>query len=165
MTEKQHAFSSPTRGRIKDARGRKVPQLDPVALHVLHRHEPIERDALTRIVGEKGVGLSKLDKGVMIACLILIVLLAGVLVGKYMTGIPWETLLKRSVPVLYLLILPFIMWGGARKKRFGKIAVAMLKHLRCPHCGYDLQGLPADPRDSTTVCPECGCAWRLTEDT
>jgi transcription initiation factor TFIIIB Brf1 subunit/transcription initiation factor TFIIB len=37
----------------------------------------------------------------------------------------------------------------------------MLKHLRCPHCGYDLRGLAADPEDGATVCPECGCAWRL----
>ena len=35
----------------------------------------------------------------------------------------------------------------------------MLQHRRCPHCGYDLRGLPPDPHDRAVVCPECGCAW------
>jgi hypothetical protein len=37
----------------------------------------------------------------------------------------------------------------------------MLKHRRCPHCGYDLRLLPIDSNDGATVCPECGCAWSL----
>jgi hypothetical protein len=139
-----------------------VTQLDPVALHVLQRHEPIERDALTRIIGERGVGLSRLEKGTLIAALILIVGFVSVLIGRHLAGAPWGFLLKRSVPMFYLLLLPFIVWGGARKKRISKIAAAMLKHDRCPHCGYDLTGLPADATDGATVCPECGCAWRLT---
>ena len=40
----------------------------------------------------------------------------------------------------------------------------MLQHLRCPHCGYDLRLLPTDPKDGASVCPECGCAWRLEPD-
>ncbi len=39
----------------------------------------------------------------------------------------------------------------------------MLKHHRCPQCGYDIRLLPADAADGATVCPECGCAWRLEE--
>ena len=45
------------RGRIRDARGRTVAQLDPVVLRMLRRDDPIDRDTLERIVGEKGVGL------------------------------------------------------------------------------------------------------------
>jgi hypothetical protein len=41
----------------------------------------------------------------------------------------------------------------------------MLKFRRCPHCGYDLRLLPADPADSATVCPECGCAWLIDDAT
>ena len=40
----------------------------------------------------------------------------------------------------------------------------MLKHLRCPHCGYDIRGLPTAPEDVATECPECGCAWRLEDE-
>ena len=36
-----------------------------------------------------------------------------------------------------------------------------IEHLRCPYCGYDIRGLPVDPSDGATVCPECGCAWRV----
>ena len=35
--------------------------------------------------------------------------------------------------------------------------------LRCPHCGYDLRELPGDPDDGATVCPGCGCAWKLSQ--
>ena len=35
------------------------------------------------------------------------------------------------------------------------------RFLRCPHCGYDIRGLPTDPEDGATICPECGCAWQL----
>ena len=37
------------RGHITDARGRKVTQLDPVALHLLHRHEAIPAEDLRAI--------------------------------------------------------------------------------------------------------------------
>ena len=46
---------------------------------------------------------------------------------------------------------------------FGNVMAAMLKHLRCPHCGYDIRELPVDPKDGATVCPECGCAWKLAD--
>jgi hypothetical protein len=39
----------------------------------------------------------------------------------------------------------------------------MIRFRRCPHCGYSLQGLPVDPADGATVCPECACAWRLDD--
>ena len=54
---------------------------------------------------------------------------------------------------------------GIKRSRFGKVAVAMLMRLRCPHCGYDLRLLPTDPADGATVCPECGCAWQLAGET
>jgi hypothetical protein len=51
--------------------------------------------------------------------------------------------------------------SGARRARHKRIRNIMLQHLRCPHCGYDLRLLPTAPGDGATVCPECGCAWRL----
>jgi uncharacterized Zn finger protein (UPF0148 family) len=41
---------------------------------------------------------------------------------------------------------------------------SVLEHRHCPHCGYDIHGLPPDEADGTTLCPECGCAWRLGTD-
>ena len=51
--------------------------------------------------------------------------------------------------------------GWPRRKRLRRVCRTMLKHLRCPHCGYDLRLLPVDGADGATVCPECGGAWRL----
>ena len=44
-------------GRIKDARGRKVTQLDPVAMFLLHRyHEGIPQEVLRKLTREIGIG-------------------------------------------------------------------------------------------------------------
>ena len=54
-------------------------------------------------------------------------------------------------------------WIALRSTRHQKTGGVMLAHQRCPHCGYDLRLLPTDATDGATVCPECGCAWRLSE--
>jgi hypothetical protein len=152
---------APRKGRIKDARGRSVRQLDPVALQAMRRHELIDRACLARIVNEKGVGMSWWDRAPIIMAVVVLTGVGVTLFVKHQAGTPWGQLLRRSLPMFYLFILPFIVWGGARKKRFGLIRGAMLRHSRCPHCGYDVRGLEADPDDGATVCPECGCAWVL----
>ena len=149
------------RKHIKDARGRKVTQLDPVKLYVLRRTEPIERRVLAAIVAEKGIRMTPLEKGAMILSLVLLAALITTLAVKLLGGESWANLARRMVPTFYIFIWPFIVWGGTRASRFGKVAPAMLKHRRCPHCGYDLRGLPVDADVDATVCPECGCAWRL----
>jgi len=146
---------------IKDARGRRVTQLDPVALHILQRNEPIEREVLASIVSEKGIRMTRLEKGAMILSLVLLAALIVTVIIKLLGGESWGHLVRRMVPTFYLFIWPFIVWGGTRASRFGKTAPAMLKHRRCPHCGYDIRGLPAGENDGATVCPECGCAWKL----
>ncbi len=154
----------PHKGRIRDANGRRVTQLDPVALHLLHRHELIDREALTNILEEKGVGLSKFEKCALIFTLVLIVALISVFVGKSLSGIPWWPLRKRFIPVvMYIFLYPFIVWRHVKKKRLSNIASAMLKHNRCPHCGYNLTGLPIIEAVGTIICPECGGAWNLKE--
>lgn len=39
----------------------------------------------------------------------------------------------------------------------------MKKHQRCGSCGYTLVGVPEEA-DGCRVCPECGAAWRLVEE-
>jgi hypothetical protein len=56
---------------------------------------------------------------------------------------------------------PLLVFLLARAKYVSRVASVMLEHRRCPHCGYDLHGLGIDEADGCTVCPECGCAWRL----
>jgi hypothetical protein len=55
-------------------------------------------------------------------------------------------------------------WRAGRRGRAKRIGELMLKHRRCPHCGYDVHGLTADPADGATICPECGCAWMLSAE-
>ena len=50
----------------------------------------------------------------------------------------------------------------ARQERLGRLRAIMLRHRRCPHCGYGLRGLPTDD-DGLTTCPECASIWRIDE--
>ena len=54
-------------------------------------------------------------------------------------------------------------WQSAHRARAKHVCAIMLAHLRCPCCGYDIRGLPTAPEDGATICPECGCAWKLHE--
>jgi hypothetical protein len=67
------------------------------------------------------------------------------------------------VQFLCLMSGPLIAYRIARSGYASRVVSVMLKHRHCPHCGYDLRLLPVDPQDGATVCPECGCAWRLGE--
>ena len=152
-----------TAGRVKDARGRYVTQLNPVAMLLLHRPGILDRELLRTITSEQGVVVSKLERFALIASIIVMITCLGMIVGFSLTGHSGRELARRYVTLAYSLILPFIIWGGLKRSRFNKIAGAMLKHLCCPHCGYNLRGLPRLAEDDVTVCPECGCAWMLSE--
>ena len=68
-----------------------------------------------------------------------------------------------SLGVAFFVISAIVFWRSGRRARARLVCAIMLKHLRCPSCGYDIRGLPTDAKDGATVCPECGCAWRLDE--
>jgi hypothetical protein len=153
-------------GRIIDARGRSVSQLDPVMMHLTHRPGIIPPDVLRKIAPEVGVGITRGTRvllwgsivgivGLGIALTICIIRLAN---GSISTGDSFRSL----IPYVGVFSGSFICWINLRYARHQKIGDVMLKHRRCPHCGYDIRGLPADTSDGATVCPECGCAWRLT---
>lgn len=157
--------AEPTRrknaGRIKDDRGREVTQLDPIALQLLHKHEAIDAETLRRIAREPGVGLKKVERIVFCIQVAGALLVVGFFTYETITGGIADAFTAKSVSLLYLVMLPWIVWFGIKKKRFRSIKPALLKHQRCPHCGYDLRGLDIDADDGATVCPECGCAWKL----
>ena len=146
-------------GRINDARGRGVKQLDPIALYLLRQHDVIDEDTLRAIANEKGVRIAIGERAALIGGLCGALLALSFLSYALIT---WDI---RNAPfptgLIYLCCLPWIIWYGMKKKRFGKVGAAMLRHLRCPHCGYDIRGLPTDSSDGATICPECGCAWKL----
>ncbi|MHC4966579.1 MAG: hypothetical protein ACYTGE_16925 [Planctomycetota bacterium] len=151
--------------RIIDARGRRVTQLDPVSMHLLRRHDLLDADTLRAIAEEIGPTTSRaairwfwIFEAFPIVFLPLFFVWVFFIKGaRDPVGITlWCTI---------LLCLVIGIWGfssSAKRKRFHRVRDAMLRHERCPHCGYSLTGLPADPEDGTTVCPECGSAWSRT---
>jgi len=158
--------SSPHRGRIQDARGRKVTQIDPVTMRLLRQHDVIPAETLRKLAEEIGVGwpwLVRVTFFVMLVFLIVLLLaivtrlVRSVFLGSPQFGAFTEALLYLVPPLAGL----FSIWFVSARVRFKRIRNIILKHLRCPHCGYDLRMLPTDPADGATVCPECGCAWRL----
>jgi hypothetical protein len=151
------------RRRIEDARGRKVTQLDPLAMYLLRQHGVIEADALNAIANEKGVKIKTVERSALIVGICGAVLVTCLFTYALITGDIRNAATAKSAGLVYLCSLPWIIWGGIKRRRFSQVTAAMLKYRRCPHCGYDLRMLPTDPADGATVCPECGCAWRIQE--
>lgn len=148
-------------GRIKDARRRSVTQLDPVALHLLRQHDVIDADVLRAIAHEKGVRITGGERVSLIVGVVAVLLVVGLIIQSLIAGDFGNAPFARTSSLLMFCGLAWLYWIRAKWARFGHVAAAMLKYSRCPHCGYDLRRLPTDPGDGATVCPECGCAWRL----
>jgi len=136
--------------------------LDPYALHLLGRDDEIPKDALARIAKEIGSGRSGVAQ---VRALFALWTLVAVPLIAFCAALVWggqvRRLLAWTPAWLPILLFPWLTWLGARRRRYRRTLRVMLRHSRCPHCGYDLRLLPADPADGATVCPECGCAWRL----
>jgi len=153
--------------RIRDDRGRSVTQLDPVMLHVLHRYDTIDATTLEVLVEEIEPGTAAVRRRLIYLLPIFVLTVISGIVVMYVVS---DASARKDL--ISTLLNPVIMGGGiigggvvpwiaTRQQRFKLIRTGMLRHHRCPHCGYNLHGLTADPGDGATVCPECGCAWRL----
>lgn len=156
--------SRKTDGRIKDARGRSVTQLDPVAIYLLRQHDVIDADVLKAIAHERGVRITRGERVSLILGAVGVLLVVGLIIQSLIAGDFGNAPLARTSSLLMFCGLAWLYWIRAKWARFGHVAAGMLKYSRCPHCGYDLRLLPTDPSDGATVCPECGCAWRLQRD-
>jgi hypothetical protein len=152
-------------GPIKDARGRSVSQLDPVLMHLRHYHEVISPEPLGEIARQVGIGMTRANHvafwlglfGLVCFGIAMAVLFFRLAAGRAAFGeIP-----RHILPFVGIWLPVYGAWMGTRGVRFQRTTKVMLRHRRCPHCGYDLRGLPADVADGATACPECGCAWKL----
>ncbi len=168
MAEK--GISRPRQGwRTKDARGRTVTQLDPVTLHVWHRHDVIDAETLHEIVEELEPGTASLRRRMTVIIPGTVVVMAVGIATLYHFSDPGarrdlvSTLTNPAIMAPNLVCCLFVPWFVARQARLKRVRFAMLKYRRCPHCGYDLRLLPTDPEDGATVCPECGCAWLIDD--
>jgi hypothetical protein len=160
-TGKSEPPSLSRRGHITDVRDRTVTQLDPVTMHVLHQHDVIEADVLRAIAHEPGVEITGWERASLIGGVVMMCLIIGLFLESVIMKDFGAAPFARSAALVYFSFVPWVFWFGLKRARFGKVAAAMLKHGRCPHCGYSLQGLSAEDKDDATVCPECGCAWNL----
>lgn len=155
-------------GSTKDARGRSATLLDPYTLRLTRRYEVIPKDALDGIFAELGSGMRKSIRVMFVISIVCIVIgLIALVDYSYQClsgGIAFSTVSRKLFSTVGICCGPIMIWWGAKRVRMQKVVRVMLKHLRCPHCGYDLRLLPVDPADGATVCPECGHAWRLTGD-
>lgn len=67
------------------------------------------------------------------------------------------------IPLLILLSLSIIGYARDRKKLRSKTIQSLIDRSICPHCKYLMNGLPVGD-DGLTTCPECGIAWKLTNN-
>ncbi len=138
--------------------------LDPVTLYMLRRYDLMEKEALVAISEQIGPGTSRARRRWFWICFTLgLAGLVGVLARVTVLGRSLDLVgrVLWSVNAICLAFGVFILWRSGRHGRLRRVRSAMLDHLSCPHCGYDLTGLPIDSNDGATVCPECGCAWIL----
>ncbi len=164
MTSGKSEHAEPA-GWTRDARGRRVTQLDPVLMHLTHRRDDIPANSLEQMASEVGIGLNRGTRlALWSALLSLLCLLIAIVicVVRYYAGTLSAGRFARSL-IPYIAIVGSMTgcWASLRSARHQKIGKAMLAHQRCPHCADDLRGLPASESDGATICPECGCAWNL----
>ena len=149
-----------------DARGRKVTQLDPVAMHLLNQGSVIPVDTLREMADEIRPGARRQGMIQVLIVLFGFLFVVGGNVVYFSYFSTWKGLDPVRI-VIYLIQFivivsgPLIAYRLARGSYAHRIAPVMLKYSLCPHCGYDLRLLPASPNDGATTCPECGCAWLI----
>jgi hypothetical protein len=155
-------------GRVKDARGRRVTQLDPVAMHILHRHEAIPAEDLRTIATAiDPVEVKRRPRAALLTPIWIILWYLAFFgyfyIFKRWRG--WDPVLVMFATFYFLFPIAHLLFGSlkARRARWDRIRRIVLEHHYCPHCGYNLRGCPTDPEDDTTVCPECGCAWSMPD--
>lgn len=149
---------------FRDARGKPVTLLDPYELDLLRRYEVIPAGTLQPIASEVGFGLPKWQQRGYLACV-------SAFFGCIVFLVIWKLVRGTGVDALEFVLWPLNLtvfaigalqfWRSGRRGRARRVCTVMLGYLRCPCCGYDLRLLPVDQADGTTVCPECGCAWKL----
>jgi hypothetical protein len=147
-------------------RGRLVSFLDPYELNLLRRYDVIPAETLQLIADKVSFGLPKWQRRGYLACVFTFLACIVFLVI-------WKLIRQSGIDALERVLWPINIavfglgavqfWRSGRRARAKHTCAVMLAHQRCPHCGYDLRLLPTDPADGATVCPECGCAWRLED--
>ncbi|UCG32544.1 MAG: hypothetical protein JSU68_12875 [Phycisphaerales bacterium] len=153
----------------RDANGRSVRMIDPVMLLILHRFDTIDADALHDIVETMEPGTARFRRHVWIIIPAALAAFALLVAFLYYTGDASARKDLISTITNPVFMIPNIVcccvvpWIVTRQNYMKHIRSAMLKHRRCPHCGYDLRGTPT-AADGNSICSECGCAWLIYDE-
>ncbi len=156
---------------ITDGRGRSVALLDPIAMHLFGRCDAVPAEPLRVIAEEIEPAVAKRPRLKILLYVFLILLFLGLHFVYNIRGtVPGTFSLRMiltsvggSIPIIVPFLFVIIAQHRLYRGSFNRVAPVMLKHRRCPHCGYDLRGLPVAQEDHATVCPECGCAWQVDD--
>ncbi len=147
-----------------DARQQPVSVLDPIRMFLLWQRNPIPTELLAAVPRELVPGLRRAWR--LQFWVLLLMMSGGFSIGllymRFSAAPLHEYLYLLPGLALYLIALASI-WYGFRMRRLEHVKDVLLRHLRCPHCGYDLRMLPVDTADGATICPECGHAWHLSD--
>jgi len=171
MVEPKSATMQRTK-HIKDARGREVTQINPITMHALHRPCGLDPALIETLVDdlERGLARQLTWRAYVLRVLLGLAVAAAAFFVLWLIGdANFRAALERTVLSEFVIYLPLVILAFvvplivARRRHRRRILPLLLKHLICPHCGYSLRGLPVDPNDGATVCPECGCAWKLDD--
>ena len=148
------------RWTTKDARGIRVPLKNPEwSPFPDHERERWKR-LMKRMEGDELVGfVVAVPIYAAVTLPVIWVINSSASLSSFVAGLPW--LLQAAIAVLPGLYV-------ARRCMKSPDAAAITREFiavgMCPSCVYSLQGVPA-AADGSTVCPECGAAWRMTRET
>ncbi len=153
-------------GQIVDARGCRVDQIDPVKLYLLNQWSIIPAETLRSMADQLVPRVRQQRLISVLSAAFTVVFVAGgtALYFHYFstwTGFDPVSLTINAIQLIVIIAGPLIVFWSARAKYIKGVTAVMLQYRHCPGCGYNLRELPIDAEDGATVCPECGCAWRL----
>lgn len=154
---------------ISDARGQRISQVDPVRTHLLNLPSQIPAGKLKAISDElyPAASRQRLIQVALTAFNFVVVGGGTYLLYRFVNpgslGEP-ALLVTFGLQAIVFIVSPLFVYRVTRARYASFIAEVMLRHRYCPHCEYDLTGLPPDQYDGATVCPECGSAWIIPVD-
>ncbi|GMV27733.1 MAG: hypothetical protein AMXMBFR58_37640 [Phycisphaerae bacterium] len=160
------------RGIARDAAGKPVTIMDPGVDWLLGSNDRIERETLDAIMADLGVADRSARRviltGLGTLAVLIVLAIAGIAIDIAIEGqAAWNDLVKSLAftgPAVLLMLAagvaaPLVV---ARRARLKGTRAALLRHGRCPHCGYGIAGVPVDAGTGHTICPECSSAWHVT---
>lgn len=115
----------------------------------MHRTDVIDSEQLERIAEELTPGTIKLKRQLTRTFPLVILGLAVILtVGYFLSPPASQSHLISAIqnPLMWVLLVGGMIgtYLKAKKKRAASVERTMLRHQRCPHCGYALDALPVD---------------------